>query len=149
IDAVEVGAQPGSPRIVVFTGKTTEASLQLIHELGAAGHFKDSIVALAMCGEGGEVPFNTQLIMDSGARGVLFYDERINQVAVKRAMLSLCDIIQKEGFSRGNFQALWRRAIDAAASKDLPAADRAEILRLKGAVLQLSELKGSAAERAA
>jgi hypothetical protein len=151
IEVVKVGkSEPGAPRIVLFTGHNSADARALISELGTGGHFKDSIVALAICGEGGEVPFNTQLIKDSGARAVLFYDQRISQTAVEKTLLELCNIMSKEGTTGGNVQQLLRRAI-AAVLKDttLKETERAEIRRLRGAVLQLSNVLTVASERAA
>ncbi|HWJ39942.1 MAG TPA: hypothetical protein VNT29_02360 [Candidatus Limnocylindrales bacterium] len=151
IEVVKVGkSEPGAPRIVLFTGHNSADARALISELGTAGHFKDSIVALAICGEGGEVPFNTQLIKDSGARAVLFYDQRISQTAVEKTLLELCNIMSKEGTTGGNIQQLLRRAI-AAVLKDttLKETERAEIRRLREAVLQLSNVLTVASERAA
>lgn len=142
IEAVRVGeVQSGAPRIALIVSHNTPDARALISELGRAGQFKGSIVALAVCGQGGEVPFNTQLILESGARGVLFYDQRIKQVAVERALYQLCELVRKEGLTNGNLQSLLRLAVDRALGDTrLTASERADLRLLRGSVLQLSTL---------
>jgi hypothetical protein len=112
----------------------------VILKLGADGAFKDKIVALAVCGEGGEMAFNTHLIREAGAKAVLFYDRMINAQAVESVLLEFTQLLMREGVPDGQFRSLWQRSI-AQVLKHANDAEAIEVRKLSMVLFQVAKVE--------
>jgi peptidoglycan hydrolase-like protein with peptidoglycan-binding domain len=130
-------AQQSEQSIVLFAGQNTLEFQDLVQQMAKEGRFKDSIIALAVCGEGNEAAFNSKLIKLSGARSVLFYNRRIRPQVVEDVLLKFSELLMKEGAPESQFPQLWIKSFEEV-YKAAPASEREQVNKLLGALLQLS-----------
>jgi hypothetical protein len=140
IDLVEAqDAKPGEASIGVVVGKNNEDMRGILLDLAKQHAFENGVLALAKCGSPDDVAFNSQLIHASGARAVIFYDEKIQPQAVKQVLVVLIDRLRTSGVAAGDWTLMFNRSVDDAAAKSTGDLQQ-EILKLKQAHIQTSEL---------
>jgi len=134
-------AKTGESPIILFAGQRNENFQALVKQLAAERRFENSLVAFAVCGEGCEVSFNSGIIRESGARAILFYDQRIHPDAVESVLLKFSELLIKEGVPDSKFQQLWRKSVEEVLKNCTPPrCNREDVEKLRDAILQLSAL---------
>jgi hypothetical protein len=134
-------AKTGESPVILFAGQRNENFQALVKQLAAERRFENSLVAFAVCGEGCEVSFNSGIIRESGARAILFYDQRIHPDAVESVLLKFSELLIKEGVPDSKFQQLWRRSVEEVLKNCTPPrCNREDVEKLRDAILQLSAL---------
>jgi hypothetical protein len=132
--------------VFVFPGHKDETYRAATLQLARTGRLKDSILALASCGDRGEEAFNTELIRTSGARAIIFYDKAINPQAVEDVLAEFARRLPRDG-EPVDFMRIWHESVEGAATRNPQ--NKEMILQLKSALPQLSMLKLAIATEAA
>jgi peptidoglycan hydrolase-like protein with peptidoglycan-binding domain len=141
IDVVEAQDAPvGEAHVGIVVGKNDANMRSVLTDLARQGAFKESILAIAKCGNSDDIVFNSSLIHESGARAVVFYDEKIQPQAVKRVLLALTKRLTDGGVPEGDWFTLWQLSVKDAAS-NASASEGAEILKLGQAHIQTSRVE--------
>jgi hypothetical protein len=135
------GAEAGQPNVILITGRNDVPFRAFLEQLASEGRFEDSIIALASCGEGCEVPFNSMIIRKSGARAVLFYNQRVHPQAVEETLLKFSELLMKKGVPDGNFQQLWRESVEDLLNTKGGTSMPEEVKKLRDAFIQVSGLR--------
>jgi hypothetical protein len=111
IEIVEArDAKPGQRPAVLFAGSNTAKFRQNVLEYSRQGNFKDGVIAMAVCGERDDVAFNSRVIRESGAKAVIFYDQKINPTAVQEALARFAERLSKKG-TTGDFRSVWVQSV--------------------------------------
>jgi hypothetical protein len=140
IDVVEAdSADLQGAAVGVVVGKNGQNMREALLRLARQGAFKDAILALAKCGDSDDVEFNGALIHASGAKGIMFYDEKIQPQAVKRVLVALTKRLSASGIPDGDWPRLFQLSVDDAAI-GLSGTDLNEVLKLRNAHVQTSDL---------
>jgi hypothetical protein len=140
IDVVEAqNASPAEPGVGIVVGKNDENMRSVLSELAGQGAFRNGILAIAKCGNTDDVEFNSRLIQESGAKAIIFYDEKIQPQAVKRVLVSLVKRLTSAGVEDGDWTKVFRLSVKDAAV-GVTGSDLVEILKLRNAHIQTSEL---------
>jgi hypothetical protein len=125
--------------VTIFMGHKDATYRAAVLKLAQEGAFKDGIFVAASCGEPGEALFNAQLIRSSGARAVIYYEGKINPGVVESVLLEFVNHIPKEGAESAAFRSIWTASVDAVAAAESNFEVRAEVLKLRDVVVQVSE----------
>jgi len=133
IDGVAAGP------VTIFMGHKDATYRAAVLKLAEEGAFKNGVFVAASCGEPGEAVFNAQLIRSSGARAVIYYEGKINPSVVESVLLEFVNHIPKEGAESTAFRAIWTASVDAVAAAESNLEVRAEVLKLRDVVVQVSE----------
>jgi hypothetical protein len=130
--------KPGQPGVVMIAGHNNEDFRVLVTKMAQEKRFVGSVIALASCGQGGEAAFNTEIIRASGARAVLFYNQKVHPDAVQQVLLTFAERIAQDGVTDSDFQRLWRESVREAAAHETQPELKLEIQKLAEALVQLS-----------
>ena len=142
IEVVEArDAIAGQRPVVLFAGHNTANFRQDVLRYAREGKFEGGVVALAVCGEPDDLAFNSRLILDSDARAVIFYDQKINPTAVQEVLARFAERLSTNG-STGDFRAVWVQSV-----KDVLAQPHSDLMKqnlqkLIDVLMQLSRLFG-------
>ena len=140
IDVVEADRVDAAGATVgVVVGKNDQNMREVLLRLARQGVFRDAFLALAKCGDADDVEFNSALIQVSGARGIMFYDEKIQPQAVKRVLVALTKRLAASGIPDGDWTRLFQLSVDDAAI-GVSGADLKEVLKLRNAHIQISDV---------
>ena len=123
--------------VMVISGHKDEALVDYLEAHRKAGNFKDKIVVLFSCYQNRDESLNHKIIKEGGARGVLFYSEKINPIAVRETMIELGKLLNIQDFSEQQMSELLDRSVQNAKSR-APGALKREIEKMGNGVLQLS-----------
>ncbi len=132
-------AKPGQGRVSLMVGENDDNFRELVLKKADEGIFQDGILALAKCGEGGELAFNSEIIHRSKARAVIFYDELINIQAVKDVLYEFTKELRENGIPDGDFKSAWLKSVDRAA--EAASGDyKDQILKLQNVHVQVRDV---------
>jgi hypothetical protein len=138
IQVVKVGDPvPGKPQVVMVVGHKNENFRNKILNLAKQGEFKGSMLALASCGEPNETAFNSELLRISGAKGIVFFDQKINDTAVQSVLKQFAINLKQDGIADGNFQRAIRSCVTEVL-KSCPDALKEEVKKLSDLLIQVS-----------
>jgi len=128
-------------RIFLFANHADEDFRQTVLKMAEDGHFKNGLIALAVCGGTGcEAQFNSLLIRKSGARAVIFYNQEITAQAVQDVLLKFAEVLKREGAPDGNnYHELWRLSVDEVMKTATPN-EKVELLKLRDIIIQVSAI---------
>ena len=131
-------ATPGQARISLMVGENNANFRDQVLKMADLGIFKEGVLALAKCGEGGEIAFNSEILHRSKARAVIFYDELINIQAVKDVLYEFTKELRENGIPSGDFRTAWLRSVERAAANSR-GDYKEQILKLRGVHVQVQE----------
>jgi hypothetical protein len=142
IKVLKVGDDPESQtRIIVFANHSDEPFRQYLLKMAADGRFRDSIIALAVCGGSScDLEYNSLLISKSGARAVIFYNREITGQAVQDVSLKFAELLRKEGAPNGNYHELWLKSVDEV-KKTATQNEQRELQKLREIIIQVSAVR--------
>lgn len=142
IEVVEAReATPGNRPVVLFAGHNTANFRQNVLEYARDGKFKGGVVALAVCGEPDDVAFNSRLILDSDARAVIFYDQKINPTAVQEVLVRFAERLNANG-TTGDFRSVWIQSVKDVLAQPHSDLMKQNLAKLEDVLMQLSLLFG-------
>jgi hypothetical protein len=131
-------ATPGQARVSLMVGDNDANFRDQVLKMADQGIFKDGVLALAKCGEGGELAFNSEILHRSQARAVIFYDQLINIQAVKDVLYEFTKELRENGVPDGDFRSAWLRSVDRAAANST-GDFKQQVLLLQGVHVQVQE----------
>ena len=125
--------------VLIITGHRDRAMSDHLTRLKEAGVLKGRLVAVISCYEpGAEAAQSGLLSGPQGAAGLLFYDATINATAVESVMRELSVLFRLGGFAPSTFEEWLNRSVDRALEHAETPGERAELLKLRRPVNQLS-----------
>ncbi len=128
--------------IFILAGHEDEEYQKLLLRLADEKRFKNSIIALAVCGGGNcQAEFISQLIRRSGAKAVIFYNQEINAQAVQDVLLKFSELL-KGGVPNGSYHDLWRKSVDEVEEKEKKEKSDLveEVNKLRSIIIQTSAI---------
>ena len=123
---------------MVISGHKDQAFIDYVEAHSKAGNFKDKFVVLFSCYQHGDEALNHRLIKEGGAKGILFFMEEINPLAVRETLFEMLKLIESQQYSEQQVKELIERSVENAKSK-APKAFGDEIEKMSKGTVQLSD----------